>query len=116
MSFLRFADAIGRVVLCGYFTLVIVAKVGAIKKLLSQDVLSAKEIASACAETSVVAFLAVICIAVTVRLPPIRSVDGAEPYITAMIGTFLIGVIAFLPAPMAVPIFVTVLALMLVIL
>ena len=116
MSFLRFADAIGRVVLCGYFTLVIVAKVGVIRKLLSQDVLSAKEIASACAEASVVAFLAVICLAVTVRLPPIRSVDGAEPYITAIVGTLLIGVIAFLPAPMTLPIFVTLLALSLVIL
>src|SRR3954471_18602340 len=101
MRFLYFADAIGRVVLCGCFALVAAVKVGVIRKLLSQDVLSAKEIASACAEASVVAFIAVICIAVSVRLPPIRSVDGAEPYVTAMVGTFLIGVIGFLPAPMA---------------
>jgi protein-S-isoprenylcysteine O-methyltransferase Ste14 len=116
MSLLRFADAIGRFVLCGSFALIIAAKFQTIQKLLSQDVSSAKVIAAAGAEASVVAFLAVICIAVIVRLPPIRSVDGVEPYVTAIVGTFLIGVIAFLPPPMTLPIFVTVLALMLVIL
>lgn len=116
MSLLRFADAIGRVVVCGFFTLIIAGKVGVIQRLLSQDVLSAKEITAAGAEASVVAFLAVICIAVIVRLPPIRSVDGVEPYVTALVGTFLIGAIAFLPPPMTLPLFVTVLALVLVIL
>jgi len=116
MRVLYFADAIGRAVLCSSFTLVIAVKVGIIRKLLSQDMLSAKEIVSACAEASVIAFLALFCIAVVVRLPPIRSVDSAEPYVTAMVGTCLIGGIAFLPPPMTLPIFVIVLALMLVIL
>jgi protein-S-isoprenylcysteine O-methyltransferase Ste14 len=116
MRFLYFADAIGRAGVCVSFASVIAVKVGVIRKLLSQDVFSAKEIASACAETSVIAFLVLICIAVVVRLPPIRSVDGAEPYITAMVGTFLIGTISFLPPPMTLPIVVTLLALMLVIL
>jgi protein-S-isoprenylcysteine O-methyltransferase Ste14 len=116
MRFLYFADAIGRALLCGSFALFIAGKVGVIRKLLSQDMLSAKDIISACAEASVIAFLTLICIAVVVRLPPIRSVDGAEPYVTAMVGTFLIGAISFLPPPMTLPIFVTLLALMLVIL
>ena len=95
MKFLYFADAVGRAVLCGTFALVITVKVGVIRKLLSQDIWSAREIASACAEASVIAFLALICMAVAVRLPPIRSVDGAEPYVTAMVGTFLIGAISY---------------------
>src|ERR1041384_1225949 len=99
MKLLRFADAIGRFALCGSFALIIATKVRAIQMLLSQDLLSAKVIAAAGAEASVVAFLAVICIAVIVRLPPIRSVDGVEPYVTAIAGTFLIGLIAFLPPP-----------------
>ncbi|AMN43692.1 methyltransferase family protein [Rhodoplanes sp. Z2-YC6860] len=116
MRLLHFADVVGRVGLCGFYTLIIASKVGVIQRLLSQDVLSAKDIATAGAEVSVIAFSAAIFVAVIARLPPIRSVDGVEPYVTAIVGTFLIGVIAFLPPPMTLPMLMIALAITLVIL
>jgi len=103
MKLLYFADGIGRVVLCSYYALVINSRVPVIQKLLLQDVWSAKSVATAFAEMSLIAFLVVICVAVIIRLPPIRSVDGVEPYVSGMLGTFLIGVIAYLPTPIELP-------------
>lgn len=114
MRLLLAADILGRFCLCSYYALVILGRLKAIQKLVAQESLSTKDIFSACAEASIIAFLAVICIAVIVRLPPVRSVDGVEPYVTAMIGTFLLGVIAYLPAPMTLPVTVHVVALVLV--
>lgn len=106
------ADIIGRIGICAYSLLVVWTKISRI--VTSGDYLS-RGVVFLIAEIAAILFIGMMCVVTLTRMPQVRSARGIEPYLTAMGGTFLFLLIAFLPPPMVLPEAVRVTAMVLMI-
>lgn len=99
--YLPIADIVGRVCLCLFFGLALLRRITFLPKAWSApDVVeSTLRVAS---EGASILFLALVCAAVITRLPPIKSADGIEPWLTAIVGTVLLGFVSYFP-PAEIP-------------
>jgi protein-S-isoprenylcysteine O-methyltransferase Ste14 len=63
------------------------------------DTLASIDIVTVVAKFASLLFLGMICVVAITRVPPIRSAESAEGYLTAMAGTFiLVALVGYLPS------------------
>lgn len=98
------ADVIGRFCVCVYFTTVMLRRIAHASYIVAKDEWQSADVMTMASTSAVVLFLGMVCVVTLTRLPPIQSANGIEPYLTAMAGTFIVGLIAYLPEP-AKPLF-----------
>lgn len=101
--YLAFADILGRICICVYFMLAMVRRVYHSSRIVSKDIWTDQDVMTLISSAAAVLFLGMICVVTVTRLPPIKSANGIEPYLTAMVGTFIIGLIGYLPEPADLP-------------
>ncbi|WP_208722797.1 methyltransferase family protein [Rhizobium vallis] len=94
------ADIIGRIGICSYSILVVWTNIAL--AMTTRDYPS-RGVVFLIAEIAAILFIGMMCVVTLTRMPPVRSARGVEPYLTAMAGTFLFLLIAFLPPPMVLP-------------
>ncbi|RWA99469.1 isoprenylcysteine carboxylmethyltransferase family protein [Mesorhizobium sp.] len=94
---LRLADVVGRICLSLYFSYLLIPRVGYIRSVWQHETDEIIRLVMVAAEASTVLFLSLFCAAVITRLPPMRTADRIEPYLTAMAGTFIMGLLVYLP-------------------
>ncbi|WP_349434760.1 isoprenylcysteine carboxylmethyltransferase family protein [Pararhizobium sp. A13] len=96
--YLAVADIAGRVCICLYFIPALITRVIFIQQTFARADLTSIDVVTAAASFASVLFLGMICVVTITRLPPLRSAESTEGYITAMAGTFLLVVVAgYLP-------------------
>lgn len=98
-------DLLGRVGIVGYFTF---AAVQSLTKLYTgfanwQSLAVDNKVLWVLSQFSVLIFLGLVITTTIFRLKSLRSADGLEPRLSALAGTFLLGVLAVLPAADYVP-------------
>ncbi|ANL47449.1 phospholipid methyltransferase protein [Rhizobium phaseoli] len=94
------ADVIGRIGICTYSILVAWTKIA---RTMTTGDYSSHGVVFIIAEIAAILFIGMMCVVTLTRMPQVRSARGVEPYLTAMGGTFLFLLIAFLPPPMVLP-------------
>ncbi|MFT2212895.1 methyltransferase family protein [Rhizobium giardinii] len=102
--YLAIADVIGKVCICLYFIPAMITRVTLIQKTVASDALTSLDIVTVIANLASVLFLGMICVVTITRVPPIRSAESLEGYLTAMAGTFILAaLVGYLP-PADIPI------------
>lgn len=97
--YLAIADIIGRVCICLYFIPAMITRVTFIQDTFAGDTLASIDIVTVVAKVASLLFLGMICVAAITRVPPIRSAESAEGYVTAMAGTFILAaLVGYLPS------------------
>jgi protein-S-isoprenylcysteine O-methyltransferase Ste14 len=110
--YLAIADIIGRICICLYFIPAMVGRVVATQEIFAHGDLELVDLVTVTANLATVLFGGMICVTTITRLPPVRSAEGVEGYITALLGTFLlIAVIGYLPHTIEIPMFARLTAL-----
>ncbi|TAX63284.1 isoprenylcysteine carboxylmethyltransferase family protein, partial [Rhizobium ruizarguesonis] len=94
------ADVIGRIGICSYSILVVWTKIA---RTITTGDYPSRGVVFLIAEIAAILFIGMMCVVTLTRMPQVRSARGVEPYLTAMGGTFLFLLIAFLPPPMVLP-------------
>ncbi|MGO4621324.1 methyltransferase family protein [Ensifer sp. 2TAB8] len=96
---LLFADIIGRFGICAYFAIAMLRRIVHAAQIVVKDEWQSADVLALTSTAATVLFLGMVCVVAITRLPPIKAATGFEPYLTAMAGTFLLGLIAYLPEP-----------------
>ncbi len=102
--YLAIADIAGRVCICLYFIPALIARVIFIQQTVLRGDLTSMDMVTVTASFASALFLGMICVVTITRLPPLRSAESMEGYITAMAGTFLLVVVAGYLPPVEMPI------------
>jgi len=96
--YLVIADIVGRVCICLYFIPALITRLIFIQQTFARADLTSIDGVTLAASFASVLFLGMICVVTITRLPPLRSAESMEGYMTAMAGTFLLAVVAvYLP-------------------
>ena len=90
------ADIIGRIGICSYSILGVWTKIA---RMMTTGDYPSRGVVFLIAEIAAILFIGMMCVVTLTRMPQVRSARGVEPYLTAMAGTFLFLLIAFLPPP-----------------
>lgn len=101
-KFLAIGDVLGRICICLFFIPAMVRRIIDIHQTFDGPDFSAVDIISLASDFASFLFFGMIIVVTTTRLPPIRSADSAEPFVTAMAGTFILGLISYLPPAMEI--------------
>ncbi|OCP36167.1 hypothetical protein BC360_25700 [Ensifer sp. LC163] len=92
------ADILGRIFICLYFIPAMIPKVFYLRDTFARDDLASIDFVMVASIFTSLLFLGMICAVTITRLPPVRSTDHVEGYVTALAGTFLIGaLVGYLP-------------------
>ncbi|WP_425987650.1 methyltransferase family protein [Ensifer sp. R-19] len=96
--YLAFADILGRICICLYFMPAMIRKVAYFRDTFARDDLASVDFVMVLASLSSLLFLAMMCAVTITRLPPVRTTDHLEGYVTALAGTFIVGaLVGYLP-------------------
>ncbi|WP_431322939.1 methyltransferase family protein [Rhizobium sp. YTU87027] len=102
--YLVVADIVGRISISLYFIPVMISRVIAIHDIFARGDLSSLDMVTVAADFSSMAFAGMMSVVAITRLPPIRSAENIEGYVTAMSGTFLLVlVVGYLPPAIETP-------------
>jgi len=102
--YLAIADIVGRICICLYFIPVMISRVVAIHHIFARGDLKFLDMVTVAADFSSVVFAGMMSVVTITRLPPIRSAENIEGYVTAMSGTFLmVLVVGYLPPATEMP-------------
>jgi protein-S-isoprenylcysteine O-methyltransferase Ste14 len=110
-------DAIGRVAIVAYFANHAVHQTARIIDMLANwpELTTAHKHLVLLSQVAILLFLALVIATTIFRLKPLRSSEGIEPRLSALAGTFLLGLLAFAPKPAELPPALTIFALVLII-
>lgn len=117
INWLHVGDFLGRAGIVGYFAYAASEKLSVIIGMLlywNEQTSSHKEL-WLLSQMAVMLFLLLVVVTTLFRLKPVKSADGLEPRITALAGTFLLGLLALTPPAAPLPAALTAFALVLII-